>query len=230
MFSFSIDIKIPAIVIHWHHNNIERKYHILYYKNINITKKTYKQTNNNKIKQLPAMILSTIANVTSGDNKQKYLFNASSWHNTGDKRRKSCKELRVLDRKWACGGKLRCRLGERWGQRGLGLVLRKVVGMRTGHCGRQRERETVWGVGAGAGSVNSDPWGYGLCHSLSSIWPISISAALWIFISWGQWWHLRPNYVVLTVTECLLRVKEHLTPLPLPSTPHIHTHTEPHIL
>lgn len=71
---FSIDIKIPAFVIHWHHN-IERKYHILYYKNINITKKhTHKptkittSTTTKRIKQLPAMILSATANVTSGDN------------------------------------------------------------------------------------------------------------------------------------------------------------------
>lgn len=72
---FSIDIKIPAFVIHWHHN-IERKYHILYYKNINITKKhthkptkiTTTSTTTKRIKQLPAIILSATANVTSGDN------------------------------------------------------------------------------------------------------------------------------------------------------------------
>lgn len=73
---FPIDIKIPAFVIHWHHN-IERKYHILYYKNINITKNIH--TNQQKrIKQLPAMILSTTANVTSGDNLTKNTYSTQA--------------------------------------------------------------------------------------------------------------------------------------------------------
>lgn len=102
------------------------------------------------------MTLSTIANVTSGDNKQKYLFNASSWHNMVDKRRKNNKELHVLNRKWECDGKLRCRPCEEWGQKGLGLVIEE--GRRYANWPLwQTEREGQRG-GGGAGGWQCKLW------------------------------------------------------------------------
>lgn len=120
------------------------------------------------IKQLPAMIFSTTANVTLGENKtknkQNNLSHASSWLNMVDRK----KIGKTSGKSYTCStGSESVKVGEKWGvERGEGWGHGGPMSGAGGggYVGWHKQIDWPLLVERGTSSVNSDLWGSGLCH------------------------------------------------------------------
>lgn len=149
------------------------------------------------------MILSATANVTLGENKtknkQNNLFHASSWRNMVDRRREAAK---TSGKSYTCStGSESVKVEADWGVEGVsdrvkGAWVWNWGGATDMHADIDTHTYINWPllVERGAGSVNSDPWGSGLCHlAVEGGRPISVMALCCGFLlaevsgdGWGQ--------------------------------------------